>query len=177
MKRVFFLIIVMFVTQTLYAQLFMGVSGTFEFSTSKTAGMTAYLAGPELEFSYLLNNEKLMASLNWQYRWILQLPNNQMMSSYLATISYFPLTSTQTTKPYISSGFGYYHTKEVVTFVDGSSMTVFEDGAAIRPSLGVLSAMHLVSGLYLDISIFYQYYSAKSRPSGVGLGTGLKYRF
>jgi hypothetical protein len=177
MKRIIIIAIVIFATQTLSAKLFIGVSGTFEFPSSKTAGINAYLAGPELEFSYLYRNEKIMTGLNWQYRWIMQMPNNQVLSSYMATVRYFPFESAQTTRPYISSGFGYYHTKEDIMFGDGSIMTISEDGAVIRPSLGILSAAHLVSGLYLDVGIFYQYYSTKSRPSGMGFNAGIKYRF
>lgn len=175
MKKQIIFVILLISANTLSAQLVLGLSGTYEHPTSKTIGVVNYMPGSELNLSFLFHQEKIMAGAAWHNKWMPNLPNKNMMA-YLASLRFYPF-NLDLNRPYIAGSFGYYHTKDVLKLSDGTTITILEDGAVISPSVGLLSAFRIISGVFWDINISYRYYSNEQRPSGVGLSAGLKYQF
>lgn len=173
-KQIIFVILLLF-ANTLSAQLVLGLSGTYEHPTSKTTGIVNYMPGAELNLSYLFSQGKIMAGAAFNYKWIPNLTNDNLMA-YFASLRFYPF-NLDLNRPYIAGSFGYYHTKDVLKLSDGTTITILEDGAVISPSVGLLSAFRIISGVFWDFSISYHYYINEQRPSGVGLSAGLKYQF
>ena len=173
MKRLLILFIIIIATQALSAQLQVGLTGSFETALAKTGGVTTYLTGPGLDISYMLPQENIVLGLGWQYRWMLQWPNNPITTSYDASFLLYPFAKKQI-KPYLKISLGYYKSKEVIDFGGGSNLLFNEDGIAIKPSIGVTFPNHLIKNTFINLGTFYQFYS-DSQPSGIGVDFAIRY--
>lgn len=173
MKRLIILFAIIIAAESLSAQFQVGVNGSFEIAVAKTGGVRTYLTGPGLDISYMLPQEKIVLGLGWQYRWMLEWPNNPIITSYNASFRLYPFTKKQI-RPYLEMGLGYYKSKEDINFGDGSTLLINEDGIAVKPSIGATFPNNLIKNTFIDLSTFYQFYSDK-RPSGIGVNVGIRY--
>jgi len=173
MKRLLFLFAIIIAAKSLSAQFQVGVNGSFEIAVAKTGGVRTYLTGPGLDIFYILPQEKIVLGLGWQYRWMLAWPNNPTITSYNASFRLYPFTKKQI-RPYLEMGVGYYTSKEVLTISNESTLTIKQDGIAVKPSLGVTFPNNLIKNTFIDLSTFYQFYS-DSHPSGIGVNVAIRY--
>lgn len=173
MKRLLFLFIIIIASLSLSAQFQVGLNGSFETALAKTGGVTTYLTGPGLDISYMLPQEKIVLGLGWQYRWMLEWPNNPTITSYNAYFRLYPFPKKQI-RPYLEMGVGYYKSKEAIDFGGGSTFLFNEDGIAVKPSLGVTLPNNLIKNTFIDLGTFYQFYS-DSHPSGIGVDFAIRY--
>lgn len=177
MKNLLLVFMILCGIQSLKAQLKVGLHGNFEYPLTTTGGTRTLLTGPGLDLTYGIMQEKIDVGLSLQHRWTLNWPNNPEMTSYLAKFRYYSSPDEQHARLYAAIGFGYYKRKEEIHFPNDPVMMLEEDGAVVMPSIGYILPISFLNNTSFNLDAYYQYYSKKARPSGIGVNVGLVYRF
>ena len=177
MKKLLLVFMILCGIQSLKAQLKVGLHGNFEFPLITTGGMRTPLTGPGLDLTYGILQEKIDVGISLQHRWTLNWPNNPEMTSYLAKFRYYFSPDEQHARFYTAIGFGYYKRKEEINFATDPVMMFEEDGAVLMPSIGYLLPIRFLNNTSFNLDAYYQYYSKKQRPSGIGVNVGLVHCF
>lgn len=176
MKKLLFIAFIICSFQTMKAQLTFGLHGNFEYSLKKTGGLSTPLLGPGLEVSYGILKEKLDVGLMVQHRWTLNWPDNPAVTSYMAKFRYFVSSNDRKMRVYAAIGLGFYKRKEEIHFINEPAMVLKEDGVVVMPQIGIVVPVIFLKNAFVDMNFYYQDYSQKTRPSGIGINVGLLYR-
>ncbi len=174
LKKIAFLWVLIF-SQTLYAQVVIGLSGTYEHPVAKFMGVNPIVPGAELNIGYLFFEEKIEAGVVWRFSRQFNLAENPSLSAYSTKLRYF-FNSHSRNRFYGSGEFGYYHTKEILKFWDGSTMTIPETGVVASSGIGFVSASHIIPRAYLDLSISFRHYNNPNRPGSLSLSAGIRFK-
>jgi len=170
MKNTLIIIVFLFITNCLSAQVYFGLNTTFELPAKNYAEVNNGLGGNVL----LGYSFKQMFDINIiaGNRWMNSFVDNYKINSYELSANYS--FQDKAIRPYIGFGGGYY----IKSFDSPFNLEkYFEKGLGIKPHIGCLFNLNKLKGFKINTQLYYNKVFTEHQINLFGLNIGLLYHF
>jgi hypothetical protein len=169
MKKIFLFVGLLFVIKILPAQFVFGASGSFSLPSGKSNQIN-YAFGANLNLGYSFK-ERLILSIYAERYWISTILPEMRLNS-ISLNSRVVLSKKTKLQLYVGFGIGA-GSRTIGAPLDNESLK--DNGVFISPSVGFLTASHIVKKLFFDAGLSFDYYDVPQVPGLFSLRIGIKY--